>query len=221
MAIDALEMAGANIVDYNKKSKILNSDSFLKKKTVTLPNGQDAVEYNQDKCRLMLRKIDKVTSSFLRNMHSFVLCHANISKIKEWKGKNSNYPFSGNKDNIKDKISCLFKGLTTFNANNVRELRNHLEHYEERLFHFSSTAIDKFSMFSMGNISSDVSNAQSMRCFLYEDERALEDFMGAKKIYKIRNDKYNILDMEKDIFQLKDNIIKNDPFEALGWGHEA
>lgn len=161
-----------------------------------------------------------------RNLHSFIVLHSNISKLLCWSGKfqenhvilamdssNTNdkakneviVTLEAEASAIQDKLKTLAKGLKTFNVKN-RQLRNNIEHYEERIIP---------AAFSSGNITSiRLCNSKNF------NDRAIDRTLSAyMREYVIDEKKYyfrgelsgDLSKMEKDIRELQARISKNIP----------
>ncbi len=188
MAIDAFESSKDNLRAYIK---------IFKNSPTELSSFEEIQDY--------VLRTAKEKHRFFRNIHSCIVSHANISKLFYWKGdgfKGKNkFPGSDDeKDKIKEHLKMLRKGLLSFNEND-RELRDHIEHFDERLIntaYFSDVSTLGFAHSSSLDERREKINKENYLREIIFDENQIK--------YIVRGKNYDLRSMVEDILKLNQRV---------------
>ncbi|MFO9347289.1 hypothetical protein SDB24_03955 [Legionella pneumophila serogroup 1] len=156
-----------------------------------------------DEVRQYFEKASEAQHGFFRNVHSFIVCHANISKLFHWKGNGykgqNKFPGSNEeKEKIKEHLQFLRQGLDSFEDNH-RELRDHIEHFDERL-------INSAYISDICSLSFKHSTSQNERAIGKSKKDYLREIVYDQMIYSVRGIDYNLAIMVKDVMKLKNGL---------------
>ena len=157
------------------------------------------------------KELSYINLSFFRNLHSFIICCANISKLLYMdKGDRGELKvclgveaYNGVRKNLKN----IRKELKIDDSNNSfhrknRGLRNYVEHFDKVLIKTAA----KEEVFSTYRICKSY-NLENMANKTTE-KNYLRSFVREKEIYLCQGEKYNIGKMKEDVFKLFDDIKK-------------
>lgn len=161
------------------------------------------------------KSLDKISSEdiklathnareMFRNIHSFISCHANISKLLNWKGGSREHKFPGSRSEKKTLITKLKQLKENLSSLNCRKLRDHLEHYGERIIFYSYNS--NVSSFAIKHSSKREERANNM-----EEKDYMRLFLYDVKKYIFRGEEFDISKMESDIYTLIERI-KSDSY---------
>jgi len=200
MAIDALEVA---------------ENSRWKKRALTEELNSESPSMAADDTQQLVKKISAENYKLFRNIHSFLSCCANVSKLiwlnpkadsldlqKRGVSKERIEEISRKLEAIRSKLQLNGKG--TFYWEN-RELRNHLEHYNIRLF---SLMAETGNMCSFRTCDS---SSLSQRATDTTEKNYMRTFVVDTKQYIFQGSLYDLSKMEQDIRYLLHAIEENDP----------
>lgn len=186
MALEAFHASRINLKEY---------------KEICLSQPTDLSDFNQMK--QFCQNASEGQYKFFRNIHSLIVCHANISKLLHWKGNGfrgkNKFPGSDDeKDKIKKHLSELRKGLNSF-INNDRELRDHIEHFDERL-------INSAYQSDISNLRFCNSSEREKRADAISKEQYLREIICDEMKYAVRGKDYNLKGMIEDVEKLQQKI---------------
>ncbi|GGI87879.1 hypothetical protein [Legionella impletisoli] len=195
MALEAFKASRINLKEY---------------KETCLNRSTDLSDFNQMK--QFCQKASEGQYKFFRNIHSLIVCHANISKLLHWKGKGfrgkNKFPGSDDeKDKIKKHLSELRKSLNSF-VNNDRTIRDYVEHFDECLI--NSACQSDISNLRFCHSSERVQRANSI-----SKEQYLREIIYDDMKYAVSGKDYDLKGMIEDVEKLQQKIHALKEFGAI------